>query len=109
MIIKFPENMEHASPNLRLSVGDQWYRWLVQSVSGYAIISTDLQGQILTWNEGAEELFGYRRDDVLHENARFIFTPEYIKSHIPETELANATANVCAPDERWHVKKDGSI
>ena len=101
--------MEHASPNPRSSVGDQWYRWLVQSVSGYAIISTDLQGQILTWNDGAEELFGYRRDDVLHENARFIFTPEDIKNHIPETELATATANKCAPDERWHVKKDGSI
>lgn len=101
--------MEHASKKQRGTVGDEWYRWLVQGVSGYAILSTDLQGRILTWTEGAEELFGYRRDDVLHENARFIFTPEDIKKHIPETELAAATLNENAADERWHVKKDGTI
>jgi PAS domain S-box-containing protein len=101
--------MERPFPTQRSGVGDEWYRWLVQSVSSYAILSTDLQGRILTWNDGAEKLFGYRRDDVLHENARFIFTPEDIKRHVPEAELAGATANESAPDERWHVRKDGSI
>ena len=106
---RFLPGMEHASEKQRATISDEWYRWMVQSVSGYAILSTDLQGRILTWNEGAEELFGYRREDVLRENARFIFTPEDIKKHIPETELAAATANENAVDERWHVKKDGTI
>jgi PAS domain S-box-containing protein len=93
----------------RVKLGDEWYRWMVQSVSGYALFSTDLEGRIMTWDSGAEELFGYRREDVRGENARFIFTPEDIEHAVPEMELAGATANRCAPDERWHVRKDGTI
>ncbi len=88
---------------------DQWYRWMVQSVTGYAMFSTDMEGRIVTWDEGAERLFGYHRDDVKGENARFIFTPEDIARRAPEQEQNNASANRVAPDERWHVKKDGTI
>lgn len=101
--------MQQVWPHKRVSAQDEWYRWLVQSISGYAIFSTDLQGRIQTWDDGAERLFDYRRDDVLGEDARFIFTPEDINHHIPETELADATENNTALDERWHVKKDGTI
>ena len=82
---------------------------MVQSTAGYAIFSTDLKGRIVTWDAGAEQLFGYRRDDVKGEDARFIFTPEDIEKHAPEAEQASASANHCASDERWHVKKDGTI
>ena len=94
---------------LPVTVRDEWYRWLVQSVTGYAIFSTDLRGRIMTWDAGAEQLFGYRRDDVKGEDARFIFTPEDIAKHVPEAEQATASADACALDERWHVRKDGTI
>jgi PAS domain S-box-containing protein len=82
---------------------------MVQSASGYAMFSTDLKGRIATWDDGAARLFGYRREDVLGEDSRFIFTVEDIGRHEPEAELADAAVNRCAPDERWHVKKDGTI
>ena len=81
----------------------------MQSVRGYACFTTDLEARIVTWDAGASEVFGYRREDVLGENARFIFTPEDIATHAPEMEIAIATDNRTAPDERWHVRKDGSI
>jgi two-component system, chemotaxis family, CheB/CheR fusion protein len=93
----------------RVTASDEWYRWVVQSAAGYAIFSTDLQARILTWDNGAERLFQYRREDVIGEDARFIFTPEDIERHVPESELAEAAEERCAPDERWHVKKDGTI
>jgi PAS domain S-box-containing protein len=88
---------------------DEWYRWAVQSVEGYAFFTTDLKMRIVTWDRGASELFGYRRDDVLGEDARFIFTPEDIEERAPEIEIANAVAHRTAGDERWHVRKDGSL
>ena len=93
----------------RPHAADQWYRWMVQSVTGYAIFSTDLEGRIVTWDEGAERLFGYHRDDVKGENARFIFTPEDIARSEPENERKTAAENRAGPDERWHVKKDGTV
>lgn len=87
----------------------EWYRWAVQSVRGYAFFTTDLKTRVVTWDSGAVELFGYRREDVIGEDARFIFTSEDIKLHAPEIEVATAVAQRTAPDERWHVRKDGTL
>ena len=39
--------MHPAERKAQASVRDEWYRWMVQSVTGYAMFSTDLQGRIL--------------------------------------------------------------
>jgi two-component system, chemotaxis family, CheB/CheR fusion protein len=91
------------------SLPAEWYRWMVQSIEGYAVFSTDRDNRILTWDQGAERLFGYGRNDVLGERAHFIFTPEDIRDHVVEKELREAATNRQAADERWHVKKDGSL
>jgi PAS domain S-box-containing protein len=91
------------------SIPADWYRWAVQSVRTYAFFTCDVQNRIRTWDQGAVALFGYRREDVIGEDARFIFTPQDIRNHVPETEIATAVGNRSAPDERWHVRKDGSI
>ena len=101
--------MSETPPTPRQIARDEWYRWMVQSAAGFAIFSTDLQNRIVTWNCGAEELFGYRRDDVIGENARFIFTPTDIAQHVPEKELASAADDQCALDERWHVRKNATV
>lgn len=82
-----------------MSVSPEWYRWAVQSVRGYAFFTTELQTRIVTWDQGAVDLFGYRREDVMGEDARFIFTVEDIRQRVPELEMATAVANVMAPDE----------
>jgi two-component system, chemotaxis family, CheB/CheR fusion protein len=87
----------------------EWYRWAIESIRGYACFTTDLKARVVTWDAGAIALFGYRREDVIGEDARFIFTPEDIEHREPEAELVAAMGDRAAPDERWHVRKDGSI
>jgi PAS domain S-box-containing protein len=48
---------------------------VVQS-SDDAIISEDLDGRILTWNEGAERLFGYRSEEVIGSPVTRLMPPE---------------------------------
>lgn len=86
-----------------------WYRWTVQSLRNFALFTTNVQSQIVTWDQGAIDMFGYRREDVLGEDARFIFTPEDIRRRTPELEIATAVGNRCSLDERWHVRKDGTL
>ena len=41
-----------------------------------AVISTDMDGFIQTWNEGAEGIYGYTSDEVLGQQINFVEFPE---------------------------------
>jgi two-component system CheB/CheR fusion protein len=51
------------------------YEAIVAS-SDDAIISKDLNGIILTWNKGAERMFGYAADEVIGKPVTILFPPE---------------------------------
>lgn len=42
----------------------QRFEWLIES-SGDAIITLDLDGRILSWNRGAEEIYGWSREEAV--------------------------------------------
>jgi PAS domain S-box-containing protein len=44
-----------------------------------AIISKDLSGRILTWNAGAQRMFGYRPDEMIGKSSRLILPPEQVR------------------------------
>jgi two-component system, chemotaxis family, CheB/CheR fusion protein len=41
-----------------------------------AVISTDLNGHIMTWNRGAERIFGYKADEVIGKPVTILVPPE---------------------------------
>ncbi len=81
---------------------------LTDSFTDYAIISTDPAGIIESWNPGAQNIFGYAEDEIIGVSAEKLFTPEDVKSRVPEKEMRNARELGRASDERWHMRKDGS-
>lgn len=81
---------------------------LVESVKDYAIFVADLDGKIVSWNIGAQKIFGYSADEVIGRDARMLFTKEDRADGVPEKEMQTAREKGCAEDERWHVRKDGS-
>jgi len=48
---------------------------IINSVSD-AIISESLDGTILTWNKGAEKIFGYTSDEIKGKHISILFPPE---------------------------------
>lgn len=83
-------------------------RQLVDSVEDYAIFITDIEGNIETWNVGAERMFGFAAGEVVGQYEAIIFTPEDCANNVPEMEMKTAREFGCANDERWHMRKDGS-
>jgi PAS domain S-box-containing protein len=57
-------------------MGDEIYRHIVESAADYAVISTALDGHIITWSAGASNLLGYTADEAVGQNLAMIFTFE---------------------------------
>lgn len=92
----------------RVRAGEAHMKLLSQSMSGYAIITTDLQGKMTAWNPGAEAMFGYSEQDVVGHCIDLIYTAADREVGIPEAERKRALEQGQATDERWHMRKDGS-
>ena len=81
---------------------------VLESAMDYAIVTMDLHGNITSWSNGAENIFGWAEGEMLGKTAGTIFTLEDRANGIPETEMRLALTNGRGIDERWHVRKDGS-
>ncbi len=91
-----------------LRESEQRHRRVVENVSEYAIFMLDERGVLSTWNLGVERVLGYPEQEWIGQSAAIIFTPEDQVRSEAEREISSALAEGQAPDERWHVRKDGS-
>lgn len=92
-----------------LRTSEEQYRILVENAREYAILFTDPAGEIGVWSTGAERMFGYREDEVLGRSADLIFTEADRAAHVPDQERAEAAETGVANDERWHMRRGGSL
>jgi PAS domain S-box-containing protein len=91
-----------------LRVSESQFRQLVAGVRDYAIFLLDTQGHIASWNQGAEQIKGYRADEIIGKHFSVFYPPESIERRWPEYELKRAEAVGRFEDEGWRVRKDGS-
>jgi PAS domain S-box-containing protein len=80
----------------------------IQAVKLYGLILVTLDGEIVTWNTGAEQLLGYSEAEVIGKNFSLFFTQEDRVAQVPQKELAKAASSGYAYDDRWHLCKDGA-
>jgi PAS domain S-box-containing protein len=99
---------DHRLTEQALRASEERMRRLTESFSDYAIFTSDLKGQVLSWNTGAEKIFGYTEEEMIGKSAEVLFTPEDNLNDVPESEMRTARNDGRASDERWHVRKDHS-
>jgi PAS domain S-box-containing protein len=63
--------------------GDESSRLLVENITSHALFIVDADGVILTWNPGAESLFGYSASEVIGKRASLLYS-----NNIGDDELA---------------------
>ncbi|MFA7398974.1 MAG: PAS domain S-box protein, partial [Sideroxydans sp.] len=91
-----------------LIVSEERYRMLVDGVKDVSNLMLDLQGHVITWNEGAERLKGYTAKEIIGQHFSIFFPEEDIASGMPAAELAQAIEQGHAEVEGWRVRKDGT-
>jgi len=87
---------------------EQRFRHFVEAVQDYAIFMLDSQGNISSWNKGAERIKGYKASEIMGKNFAVFYPEEDVRSGKPPMELEVAAREGRFEDEGWRVRKDGS-
>jgi PAS domain S-box-containing protein len=88
---------------------ERLYRKMVEEIQDYAIILLDLDGNILTWNPGAERIKGYTAAEIIGQNFCIFYTPDARQARLPQQLLARAKKEGRARDVGKRVRRDGKL
>jgi PAS domain S-box-containing protein len=81
---------------------------LFDNLTGYAIIAADFDGNILAYNEGARQIYGYTPQEVIGKQSFDIFFPQdFTKAGELEKIIANLLENSLFSYEGEKVRKGG--
>ncbi|SDE96184.1 PAS domain S-box-containing protein [Mucilaginibacter pineti] len=86
-----------------------YHQLILNSIDDYAIFTTDKHGFVSSWNTGAGQVLGYQADEIIGKDSAIFFTTGDLKKSANKKELKNAKRFGSAVDERYHVRKDGSV
>ncbi len=92
----------------RLRESEENLRLLVEGVRGHAIFALCANGQVRSWNAGAQRVLGYAQDDIVGHDADVFYTEEDCAAGRPHADLLCAQRAGFAQSEGWRVRADGS-
>ncbi len=100
---------ENGEPPGPLATDEQTRAFLASIVesSDDSIIGTDLEGTVLSWNGGAERLWGYTAEETIGKHITLLFPPNHQLDYRQSLELIQRQERV-ERFESTRLRKDGS-
>jgi formate hydrogenlyase transcriptional activator len=92
----------------KLRQSEERFRALVQEVRDYGIFMLDPVGRVVSWNEGAQKIKGYKASEIIGQHFSRFYASEDLERGKPEEELRIAAAEGRCEEEGWRIRKDGS-
>ena len=87
---------------------EEQFRLLVQGVIDYAIYFLTPEGNVSSWNQGAQRIKGYLPEEILGAHFSRFYTEEDRAAGGPETALETVRREGRFEKEGWRVRKDGT-
>jgi PAS domain S-box-containing protein len=91
------------------SYREHYFGLLVKSVKDYAIYMLDKRGNVISWNDGAENIKGYKADEIIGKHFSCFYTLEDQKKGVPERNLTFAELEGQFESKGWRVRKNGDV
>ncbi len=105
-VLQNPSRLRRTERSLRAR--EEEYRLLVEGIVDYAVFMLDPQGNITSWNTGAQRIKGYSSDDIIGQHFSRFYTEEDRVAGKPMHGLHAAAREGRYEAEGWRVRKDGS-
>ena len=77
-------------------------------VQDYALYLLDAEGRLAAWYSGAARIYGYQAEEVIGQQASFLYPDDNLARFKLQEELDRIAAEGHMGTEGWQVKKDGS-
>jgi PAS domain S-box-containing protein len=81
------------------------FQLLIENIKDYAVIMLDTSGYITTWNSGAEQIFGYKRGEIIGKPITMLYSPD---SNRALDELGVSKEKGRYEDQEWRLRKNGT-
>ena len=100
-----------ASPETeeKLRASEEQFRRLVESVDEYAIYMLDPQGNVATWNSGAQRIKRYQAQDIIGKNFACFYMADDVANGTPERNLQDAARIGRVRVQGLRVRQDGTV
>jgi PAS domain S-box-containing protein len=91
-----------------VSETERRFRLMIENVDDYAIFMLDTDGNIASWNAGAQRIKGYSAEEIIGQHFSRFYESGDVASGKPARELEVARREGRYQDEGWRVRRDGS-
>lgn len=91
-----------------LRESEERFRLLIQGVRDYGIFMLDREGNVASWNAGAQRISGYTAAEIVGRHFSIFYPLESLARKQPAYELEMAARDGSFEDEGWRVRQDGS-
>jgi PAS domain S-box-containing protein len=91
-----------------VSENESMFHYLKQKHNNHAIFTLDKNGNVVTWNDGAEAINGYKAEEIIGKNFSVFYMEPEVVNHEPINNLGVAISQGRYEAERWRQHKDGS-
>src|SRR3954463_7716556 len=86
---------------------EEGFRLMVESVTDCAIVMLDSDGNVVSWNTGAERIKGYRAEEIVGQHFSRFYPAQDIERGGAQRDLDAAADDKRLEVEGWRVRKDG--
>jgi PAS domain S-box-containing protein len=106
--VAFEDVTDRIRAERTLRESEERFRLVVEGVQEYAIFQLDPEGNVVSWNAGAQRLKGYSSAEIIGQHFSVFYPQEDLMKDKPRDILARAARQGQSEDEGWRVRKDGT-
>jgi len=110
-LLGFATIIHNAPPQVTQNItpdDDKNYRLLVNGIADYAIYLLDANGQVASWNTGAQRTLGYSSAEIIGQHYDCFYRDIDRDEQMPQRDLDIARQQGRMEDYGWRQRSDGS-
>jgi PAS domain S-box-containing protein len=92
-----------------LKESEERFKLIVENIRDFAIVMVDLDGKVVSWNEGAERITGYSEEEIYGKHIDVFYPEDEVQRGSAERNLKTAREKGNYKNEGWRKRKDGTL